>query len=164
MTSKCFSVFIPPSCVIFSTKTGKTAGNCLQPIKRKNQGVRLERLHQTRPVLRETNQAKRLKKNTFPARPLLYQTDQKASQLPASLTAGTAAPMVCTLRRQAPCPHTTPLCQLRCGGLNTKKDRQTAGLRLPLRILHGHQLQPYPPIFRPFPEQRTGRHRCRSLE
>ncbi|WP_281700996.1 hypothetical protein [Acetobacter malorum] len=46
--------------------------------------------------------------------------------------------MVCTLRRQAPCPHSTPSGLLCCGGLNTKKDRQTAGLRLPLRILHGH--------------------------
>lgn len=164
MTSKCFSVFIRPSCVIFSTKTGKTAGNCLQPIKRKNQGVRLERLHQTRPVLRETNQAKRLKKNTFPPSPLLYQTDQKASQLPASLTTGTVTSVVCPLGRQAPYPHSTPSGLLCCGGLNTKKDRQTAGLCLSLRVLHGHQLQPYPSVLWPFPEQRTGRHRCRSLE
>lgn len=164
MTSKCFSVCIPPACVIFSTITGKTAGNCLQPIKRKNQWVRLQRLHQTRLILRETNQGKRLKKNTFPARPRLHEANQKPPQLPTFLTAGTSAPMVCTARLRDPCPHTSPSGLLRRGGLNTKKDRQTIGLCLPLRRLHRQQAQPYPPVLRPLPEQRTGRHRCRSLE
>lgn len=164
MTSKCFSARIPPCRVIFSIITGKTAGNCLQPIKRKNQRVRLERLHQTRLILRETNQGKRLKKNTFPARPCLHETDQKPPQFTTFLTAGTPAPMVCTDRLRDPCPHVSPSGLLRRGGLNTKKDRQTTGLCLPLCRLYRQQAQPYPPVLRPFPEQRTGRHRCRSLE
>lgn len=164
MTSKCFSIFIPPSRVISSTITGKTAGNRLQSIKRKNQRIRLQCLRQTRHILWRTNQAEGLKKNTFSASALLHQASQKTSQLTTSLTADTPTAMVGPISLRSPCPHGTPSSLLRRGGLKYEKNRQIVRLSLPRSILHGQQLQPDPPVLRTFPGQRTGRHRCRSLE